>query len=355
VSARVRLGLIASIERRIGASLGLGREFKSGEAWDAIRKQLVEAAEKSHTSRAERSLSDLQRELAANLPPQPDRHHLTRALISMAWGTATAFDQKTHRKVQLRTQRLNYFFAAAEMVEDWDARELKEEIVAHLRGALDALYRIWGEAEFRRLATTRVADLPETVQSGLRETLSSSPSPASALGELSGDAQTQAQTVMGRHALTQVLRQLMLHVIGGLWVEYLTAMEALRTSIGLEAYAQRDPLAAYKSRAFEMFQELLVNMRAGVVSRAFTVHPRLQVEARGATPAGHSAERPVRSEGTNGGAAQARNLGRNDPCWCGSGKKYKECHWEADHASAPAEAGAVSGSEGGGKRRRRRR
>jgi preprotein translocase subunit SecA len=67
------------------------------------------------------------------------------------------------------------------------------------------------------------------------------------------------------------MRQNMLQVIGGLWVEYLTSVEALRTSIGLEAYAQRDPLVAYKSKAFEMFQELLVNMRAGVISRAFRI------------------------------------------------------------------------------------
>jgi preprotein translocase subunit SecA len=369
VSARVRMGLVASIERRIGASLGLGRELKSDEAWDEIRGQLVATAEKSHKARAERSLSDIQRELSANLPAQPDRHQLTRALINMAWGTATAFDQKTHRKVQFRTQRLNYFYVAAELVEDWEADELKEEIVPHLRGALDALYRLWGEAEFRRLATLRIADLPTAVRSRWPDEWSATVSPEATLGELNGDAPSKAQAVLGWYALTQILRQLMLQVIGGLWVEYLTAMEALRTSIGLEAYAQRDPLIAYKSRAFEMFQELLVNMRAGVVARAFTLRgvprPQAEAQARGATPSAGSAERPARSasatsEGANGGVedphgkAQARNLGRNDACWCGSGKKYKDCHWEADHASAPAEAAALS-SESGGKRRRRKR
>jgi len=51
-------------------------------------------------------------------------------------------------------------------------------------------------------------------------------------------------------------------------------MEALRVSIGLEAYAQRDPLVQYKNRAFELFQELLGNMRSGVVTRMFTYRPR---------------------------------------------------------------------------------
>ena len=63
-------------------------------------------------------------------------------------------------------------------------------------------------------------------------------------------------------------------MIAELWVDYLTQMESLRISIGLEAYAQRDPLVQYKNKAFEFFQELLANMRLGVVSRMFTYRPR---------------------------------------------------------------------------------
>jgi preprotein translocase subunit SecA len=63
-------------------------------------------------------------------------------------------------------------------------------------------------------------------------------------------------------------------VISNLWVEYLTQLEALRVSIGLEAYAQRDPLVQYKNRAFEMFQDLLRDMRLSVVTRMFTFRTR---------------------------------------------------------------------------------
>jgi preprotein translocase subunit SecA len=79
---------------------------------------------------------------------------------------------------------------------------------------------------------------------------------------------------LGRRALTGIYRQLLLGVITELWVDYLTQMEALRVSIGLEAYAQRDPLVQYKNQAFELFQELLSNMRLGVISRMFTYRPR---------------------------------------------------------------------------------
>jgi len=74
--------------------------------------------------------------------------------------------------------------------------------------------------------------------------------------------------------LNQVHRQLLLQAITEQWVEYLTRVEALRVSIGLEAYAQRDPLVQYKSRASEMYQGLLADIRAMVISRVFAYQPR---------------------------------------------------------------------------------
>jgi preprotein translocase subunit SecA len=91
---------------------------------------------------------------------------------------------------------------------------------------------------------------------------------------LNADLKLQVIDELGRQSLTKIYRQLLLRVISDLWVEYLTQMEALRVSIGLEAYAQRDPLVQYKNRAFEMFQELLNDMRMSVVSRMFTFQPR---------------------------------------------------------------------------------
>ena len=79
---------------------------------------------------------------------------------------------------------------------------------------------------------------------------------------------------LGKSALTEVYRQLLLGVITELWVDYLTQMEALRVSIGLEAYGQRDPLVEYKSKASELFQNLLKDMRSGVILRMFTFRPR---------------------------------------------------------------------------------
>ena len=79
---------------------------------------------------------------------------------------------------------------------------------------------------------------------------------------------------IGKYVLNEVHRQLLLSAFSELWVEYLTKVEALRVSIGLEAYAQRDPLVQYKGRASEMFQQLLGDVRSLVIGRAFAARPR---------------------------------------------------------------------------------
>src|SRR5205823_5648749 len=155
--------------------------------------------------------------------------------------------------------------------------DLKEDIIEHLNGALEALRQLWGEAEMRRLGGSKVAEMPPQLRTLLEAdpTLAEALPGATNLGDLAGPAREAGVTVLGQSTLMQLLRQIMLQVIGGLWVEYLTAVEAVRTSIGLEAYAQRDPLVAYKAKAFEMFEELTINIRTGVVARAYTYRPRL--------------------------------------------------------------------------------
>ena len=80
--------------------------------------------------------------------------------------------------------------------------------------------------------------------------------------------------LIGKYVLNEVHRGLLLSAFSELWVEYLTKVEALRISIGLEAYAQRDPLVQYKGRASEMFQQLLEDVRGLVIGRAFAARPR---------------------------------------------------------------------------------
>ena len=133
--------------------------------------------------------------------------------------------------------------------------------------------------EWERLAALRPADLDETIRRGLSIALGENYDETLPLASLSGEARQTALMDLGRQALTEVYRQLLLSVITELWVDYLTQMEALRVSIGLEAYAQRDPLVQYKSRASEMYRDLVANMRLGVISRMFTYRPRSTPQA----------------------------------------------------------------------------
>ena len=91
---------------------------------------------------------------------------------------------------------------------------------------------------------------------------------------LETDEEPQVVEILGEHLQNEAYRELLLRTISEQWVEYLTQMEGLRVSIGMEAYAQRDPLVQYKSRASEMFKSLLADVRMAVISRVFTYQPR---------------------------------------------------------------------------------
>jgi preprotein translocase subunit SecA len=335
VSARTRSSLALAIERRVGAGLGLNQSVKGDMDWDTVREQLLAAAEKAHANKAQKSLSEIERELKS-LPDAPTRHQLLQTLIRMAYGTVTAFDQKTHKKIYLRTLRLTYVFLAAESVAEWKADELKEEINDHLQNAVEALREMWGEAEFQRQAMLRLSDLLPALRERVLAAIGPDVPESATLNALSPEAQQTVRAEIGRSVLTQLFRQIMLSVISQLWVEHLTSVEALRTSIGLEAYAQRDPLVMYKAKASEAFQQLLVNMRAGVVARAFTLRPRQQTEA----------PRPAPKERENGG----RLPPKPEPKALG-GRPSLAAQSPAQPTSEPQ----VEVADGGGKKKRRRR
>src|SRR2546425_658998 len=130
-----------------------------------------------------------------------------------------------------------------------------------------------------------------------------------------------------------------LKTIDSKWISYLTEMEHFKEGIGLRAFGQKDPLVEYKNEAFQAFQELLNGIQFDIASTVFRVQlvkepptptpPTALATARGRQAGAASATATVASpNGGEGNAAPvgAGKLGRNDPCWCGSGKKYKKCH-----------------------------
>ncbi|MCK9357965.1 MAG: preprotein translocase subunit SecA [Dehalococcoidia bacterium] len=121
---------------------------------------------------------------------------------------------------------------------------------------------------------------------------------------------------LGADAMRMAERFVMLHVIDSLWMDHLTAMEHMREGIGLRAVAQQQPLVVYKKEGHALFEGLLAAIKHDVVAGMFHVTVKKQPAVSPLRPV--PAPRPA-------AAAIAGKVGRNDPCPCGSGKKYKHC------------------------------
>ncbi|HET7011269.1 MAG TPA: hypothetical protein VFI11_10875 [Anaerolineales bacterium] len=290
MGGRVWVGLVQAVEGRLAESLGLPASLSSPIDWDAAERQLTEAVDRVWKQRTEAIQAEIARELEAAIPDGAEVSEALKArlLVQMSYGQRTLFDRRTHQRRSVLVARLSYPYHAARLLESIDEPELLEEVTEHLTGALEVVERSLGRAEARRLGATPLAEIDERVQRGLRRVLGQEVweewTAAGTIADLPPDDQERVEEALGRSILTEGLRGLILAVGDRLWVDYLTQMEALRTSIGLEAYGQRDPLVQYKSRAFDMFGHLQADIRAGVISRLFRAQaprPSLAAPAAG--------------------------------------------------------------------------
>ena len=150
---------------------------------------------------------------------------------------------------------------------------------------------------------------------------------------LHGHAETaleNRETEIGCEQIGTLERLLLLRAIDTHWVNHLTGMENLRTGIGLHAYGQRDPLVMYRTEGHKMFQDLLSRMQYDVVHTLFHVTVTQRTAAGGGRAAAAQATKASPMGAVNRprreavGAGNAK-IGRNAPCPCGSGRKYKRC------------------------------
>jgi preprotein translocase subunit SecA len=149
-------------------------------------------------------------------------------------------------------------------------------------------------------------------------------------------------------------RHLMLQAVDGLWVRHLTDLEALREGIGLRAYGQHNPLVAYRKEAHEMYEALLARIQETVARSVYLV-PQAQVASprRRRLQARHT-EVSRGTQRTSQKRAKAESgPGRNEPCWCGSGKKYKQCHMREDAAAQRSQPVAAKPPQASRRKRRR--
>jgi preprotein translocase subunit SecA len=175
---------------------------------------------------------------------------------------------------------------------------------------------------------------------------------------------------IGRLLYLRLFRNFYLQDIDGQWLEHLQDMDSLREGIGLRGYGQRDPKKEYQKEGFALFLDLMQNIKASVMHKMFHFvvereeeverleqqrrrrleaqqqrirmsHAAADGDAFEPEPGGKGRRRARR--GAAGGQQTVKRdrpkVGRNDPCWCGSGKKYKHCHLRSDQAGRDADAG----------------
>ncbi len=156
----------------------------------------------------------------------------------------------------------------------------------------------------------------------------------------------------GREINDALERTAMLSIIDERWTEHLRSLDEVKEGIGLRAFGQRDPLIEYKMEAFKLFTEVIEQINHDVVAFVMRAGPLVEHQRRAAAPAGrkarldpkrarseHASANPSYGVKVNGRGAAERDptakqqpvvvgekIGRNDPCPCGSGKKYKHCH-----------------------------
>jgi preprotein translocase subunit SecA len=141
---------------------------------------------------------------------------------------------------------------------------------------------------------------------------------------------------VGDEVMRRAEKQIMLWAVDNRWVRHLTDLDHLREGIGLQAYAQVDPLVAYKREAFGMYSALMEDIRGDIVKAIYTVQVQQQ-QQQPVAPAPSAIARNIRTNRDGGADSKPQTvrktgpqLGRNDLCWCGSGKKYKSCHMKSD-------------------------
>ena len=152
------------------------------------------------------------------------------------------------------------------------------------------------------------------------------------LNQVAEESYTQREQLFGQDNMRELEKIIMLRVVDNRWMEHLDRMDMLREGIGLLAYGQRQPLVEYKIRGHEMFNQMIASIQNDIASLIFRVNiiTREQQEAMerenqqrmAAAKANHGDDfqENVKQPVKNG-----EKIGRNDPCPCGSGKKYKNC------------------------------
>jgi preprotein translocase subunit SecA len=219
----------------------------------------------------------------------------------------------------------------------------KEEILANIAGEIGNVVALYADekgtaVERGKIITEFVSIIPFDPASGQQllkqlEQLHTGPDITGFLTKISADMYETREKQISSELMRQIERWVCLQVIDSFWMEHLDAVDDLREGIGLRGYGQRDPLVEYKNEAFNMFEQLMAGIDGEIVHRIYKVQVATQnnTNVKIESPIAQAAKN-IRTNVSEQAVAQpvvnaGKKLGRNDPCWCGSGKKWKKCHY----------------------------
>ncbi len=276
--------LIHTFERNLNEHWPLKASDLMRLSWEEIEAKLMEKIEDSLKRSADMILGesgqiakDLEKNSSELQEALQDPSALMELLIMMMFGRVITFDEISHRRKIKAKARLNYIFLAAQQLEGRPVEEVQKEVLDHLEKAQDKLNLVYGQARLDDLQAKSLTfgDLekeghpivPKLVDAYGEELFQELK--IKNVDQLSEENRQKAVEIFGHRIQNNYYRQVLLSHISSLWVDYLTKVEALRISVKMEAYAQRDPLVQYKGQASEMFSQLLSDIRAAVIHQMF--------------------------------------------------------------------------------------
>lgn len=185
------------------------------------------------------------------------------------------------------------------------------------------------------LEFSEVLPMPENVRLQLKDDLGKSADPSVKLQELLHSQWQQRIQFFGQDISHNILSYAIIRTLDPLWVEHLTALDDLRDGVRLRGYAQKDPLVEYRREGYEMFQRLMRQFEYNLARTLYRLEPvntptpttpSHVTEGRGdiLDPNAPPGEKPI---SISNPVTAKSTISRNDPCWCGSGKKWKKCHY----------------------------
>jgi preprotein translocase subunit SecA len=263
-----------------------------------------------------------------------------RKILHDAEADPGALKQQVMAMVEAEIAEVVAFHTAIEDESKWNLQEIYEVVHSmfpvpqDLRKKLDDIEAEAGDASAAAHARSKIITYLTGLAGGAYNKLEA---------QLASDAR-KVGVASPEHIMREAEKTILLRSIDGLWVKHLTTMDHLRGGIGLQGYGQRDPLVEYKREGYRMFKELLAAIQDEVVYNIYKSQvvqnlvkeqgaPKLQMQEQGPAKTmaeGKSVFAPALTSTGNPSAkprdGDGHKVGRNDPCPCGSGKKYKKCH-----------------------------